>query len=59
MYIVETTSFFTGWYRVEDAEFEELDEALDFINMQEQPETYRVIKIIAQYEIEKKLIVKE
>jgi len=59
MYIVETNGLFTGWYEVEDAEFDNLENALDYIKMQEKPENYRVIKIIAEYEVETKLVINE
>ena len=59
MYIVETNGLFTGWYAVEDAEFDNLENALDYIEMQEKPENYRVIKIVAEYEVETKLVINE
>jgi len=59
MYIVETNGLFTGWYEVEDAEFDNLENALDYIKMQEKPKNYRVIKIIAEYEVETKLVINE
>lgn len=60
MYIVETNGLFRGWLKAtEDAEFETLKAALNFIEMQEQPKNYRVIKEIAIYEVEAKLVINE
>ena len=60
MYIVETNGLFRGWLKAtEDAEFNNLENALDYIEMQEKPENYRVIKIVAEYEVETKLVINE